>query len=96
MIAAMRKAAKLLAINWPLAWVPAHVTTKRLIDEGTIGEIIEGALLRRQPGARLWHVAGKKATTPEEIAKEKAAELVLQKGPGAADRCSIISATASP
>ncbi|MFL5241461.1 MAG: Gfo/Idh/MocA family protein [Gemmataceae bacterium] len=70
MIAALRKTGKLLAINWPLAWVPAHVTTKRLIDEGTIGEVIEVHYYDGNRGP-LWHVAGKKATTPEEIAKEK-------------------------
>lgn len=30
-----------LAINWPLAWYPTHRTTKRLVDEGRIGEVIE-------------------------------------------------------
>jgi glucose-fructose oxidoreductase len=30
-----------LAINWPLAWFPTHRTTKRLIDEGRIGDVIE-------------------------------------------------------
>ena len=30
-----------LAINWPLAWHPSHITAKRLIDEGTVGEVIE-------------------------------------------------------
>ena len=41
MIAAAEKAGVTLAINWPLAWYPPHVTTKRLIDEGTIGEVLE-------------------------------------------------------
>src|SRR6266704_1476233 len=36
MISAMKPTGKSLAINWPLAWVPAHVTAKRLIDEGEI------------------------------------------------------------
>lgn len=39
MIAATRDG--LLVINWPLAWYPPHITTKRLIDEGAIGEVIE-------------------------------------------------------
>ncbi|WP_321112059.1 Gfo/Idh/MocA family protein [Halorussus salinisoli] len=30
-----------LAINWPLAWYPPHRTTKRLVDEGTVGEVTE-------------------------------------------------------
>jgi glucose-fructose oxidoreductase len=29
------------AVNWPLAWYPSHRTTKRLVDEGTIGDPIE-------------------------------------------------------
>lgn len=41
MIAAQQAAGKLLAINWPLRWVPSHVTAKRLVDEGVIGEVIE-------------------------------------------------------
>jgi len=41
MIHAVSKTGKRLAINWPLAWYPVHVTTKRLIDEGIIGDVIE-------------------------------------------------------
>ena len=33
-LAAVKKSGVRLAINWPLRWYPAHVTTKRLIDEG--------------------------------------------------------------
>lgn len=41
MIRAMEATGKTLVINWPLAWYPPHVTTKRLIDEGVIGDVIE-------------------------------------------------------
>jgi predicted dehydrogenase len=41
MIAAVKKTGKQLAINWPLRWYPPHVTAKRLIDEGRIGQVIE-------------------------------------------------------
>ena len=41
MIAAMQNAGKLLAINWPLAWYPPHLTAKRLLDEGQIGSLQE-------------------------------------------------------
>jgi len=41
MIAALAATGKQLAINWPLRWYPSHVTAKRLIDEGQIGEVIE-------------------------------------------------------
>lgn len=30
-----------LSINWPLAWFPVHMTAKRVIDQGLIGEITE-------------------------------------------------------
>ncbi len=39
MIAALEITGKQLMINWPLRWVASHVTTKRLIDEGLIGEV---------------------------------------------------------
>lgn len=41
MIAAQQKAGRLLAINWPLRWVPSHATAKRLVDEGVIGDVVE-------------------------------------------------------
>lgn len=41
MIAALARTGKQLIINWPLAWYPPHVTSKRLIDEGLIGELCE-------------------------------------------------------
>ena len=37
MIAAM--SGKLLTINWPGAWFPCHLTTKRLINKGALGEV---------------------------------------------------------
>lgn len=41
MLAAMEDTGKQLIINWPLCWVESHLTAKRLIDEGTIGKLIE-------------------------------------------------------
>jgi predicted dehydrogenase len=41
MIAAMQQSGKTMIINWPLAWYPPHLTAKRLIDAGTIGDVIE-------------------------------------------------------
>jgi len=41
MIAAVKKTGKQLVINWPLRWYASHATTKRLIDEGAIGDVME-------------------------------------------------------
>jgi glucose-fructose oxidoreductase len=41
MIEATEEAGVRLAINWPLAWYPPHRTTKRLVDEGAIGDVVE-------------------------------------------------------
>ena len=41
MIAAAKDARRLLAINWPLRWYPAHVTARRLLREGRIGALQE-------------------------------------------------------
>ena len=70
MIAAMQPTGKLLAINWPLAWVPAHVTAKRLIDEGVIGELIE---LHFYDGNRgpLYHLADKIEVSRGEVERQK-------------------------
>ncbi len=70
MIEAMKPTGKILAVNWPLAWYPPHVTTKRLIDEGHIGDVIE---IHYYDGNRgpLWHVADKVETDAETVAREK-------------------------
>ncbi|NUM56143.1 MAG: Gfo/Idh/MocA family oxidoreductase [Candidatus Hydrogenedentes bacterium] len=70
MIAALAKTGKTLAINWPLAWYPTHRTAKRLIDEGTIGDVLEVHYYDGNRGP-LYHVADKVETTPEEIQREK-------------------------
>jgi predicted dehydrogenase len=41
MIAAARRHRVRLAINWPLCWVPAHVTAHQLLSEGVIGKLQE-------------------------------------------------------
>ena len=40
-IDAATMANKLLAVNWPLAWYPSHVTAQRIIAAGTIGDPVE-------------------------------------------------------
>jgi predicted dehydrogenase len=69
MIAAMPPG-KTLAINWPLRWVESHVTAKRLVDEGMIGEVIE---IHSYGGNRgpLYHLADKIEVTAEEVERQK-------------------------
>ena len=59
-----------LAINWPLAWVASHITAKRLIDEGQIGDVLEVHFYDGNRGP-LWHLADKIETTAEEVAAAK-------------------------
>lgn len=68
MIAAARKAKRLLAINWPLRWVPSHVMAHRLIREGRIGQLQE---FHHYGGNRgpLWHTADKVEITPTAAMK---------------------------
>jgi glucose-fructose oxidoreductase len=70
MIAAMKPTGKLLAINWPLAWVESHVTAKRLIDEGAIGELREVHFYDGNRGP-LYHLADKIEVSPEEVERQK-------------------------
>jgi len=80
-ISAMRTADRLLAINWPLAWYPPHVTTKRLVDAGTIGELLEVHFYDGNRGP-LWHVADKVATDAETVAREKGRSWFYQRASG--------------
>ena len=70
MIAAMEEAGRMLAINWPLRWVASHVTAKRLIVEGTIGELRE---VRFYDGNRgpLYHLADKVEVSAAEVERQK-------------------------
>jgi glucose-fructose oxidoreductase len=79
MIAAMASTGKELIINWPLRWYPSHVTAKRLIDEGCIGEVIEVHYYDGNRGP-LWHAADKVETTP--TAEAKAASWFYEKSSG--------------
>ena len=70
MIEAMNESAGRLAINWPLAWYPPHITAKRLLDAGEIGDLIE---VHHYGGNRgpLYHLADKVEVTDEEVARRK-------------------------
>ena len=70
MIAAMKPTGKLMAINWPLAWVPSHVTAKRLIDEGMIGTLREVHFYDGNRGP-LYHLADKTEVTEAEVQAQK-------------------------
>jgi glucose-fructose oxidoreductase len=70
MINAVGKVERKLAVNWPLAWYPAHVTAKRLIDEGAIGEVLEVHFYDGNRGP-LFHLADKVEVTPEEVEAAK-------------------------
>ena len=69
MIAALRKTGRQLIINWPLRWYPTHVTAKRLVDEGAIGQLIQVHYYDGNRGP-LRHLADKIAV-PEALATEK-------------------------
>ncbi|GMV93150.1 MAG: hypothetical protein AMXMBFR82_29280 [Candidatus Hydrogenedentota bacterium] len=81
MIAAMQPTGKRLAINWPLAWYPPHRTTKRLINEGHIGDVLEVHYYDGNRGP-LWHVADKVETTQEEVDAEKSRSWFYKKDHG--------------
>ena len=81
MIAALKKTGKQLIINWPLRWYPPHITAKRLIDEGAIGELLQVHYYDGNRGP-LRHVADKEVV-PEAIASsEKARSWWYKKSAG--------------
>jgi glucose-fructose oxidoreductase len=80
-IRAVERHGQQLAVNWPLAWVPAHVTTKRLIDEGRIGDVLEVHYYDGNSGP-LYHVADKVNTTEEYRKKERETSWFYKKSHG--------------
>ncbi len=70
MIGVMKEADRLLAINWPLAWVESHVTAKRWIDEGRIGKLIEVHSYGGNRGP-LYHLADKVEVSRQEVERQK-------------------------
>jgi len=81
MTAAMDKAGRQLLINWPLAWVASHRTTKRLVDAGAIGDVIETHFYDGNRGP-LWHVHDKIERSAEQVAAEKAESWFYKKEHG--------------
>lgn len=70
MLDAMEGTDRILAINWPLVWVESHITAKRLIDEGVIGDLIEVHFYDGNRGP-LYHLADKVEVTPEAVERQK-------------------------
>jgi glucose-fructose oxidoreductase len=68
MIAAMEKTGKEMIINWPLRWYPPHVTTKKLCDDGVIGQVLQVHYYDGNRGP-LRHGAGKVEKEPGEKSK---------------------------
>ena len=81
MMLAVQATGKTLAINWPLAWYPAHRTAKRLCDEGMIGEVIEVHFYDGNRGP-LYHVADKVEVTKEEVQRRKPGSWFYKKDHG--------------
>ncbi|HEY8884204.1 MAG TPA: gfo/Idh/MocA family oxidoreductase, partial [Chloroflexota bacterium] len=70
-----------LLINWPLAWYPPHVTSKRLVDEGVIGRVIEVHYYDGNRGPTQ-HLADKEEVSPEEAQRRKRESWFYQKEQG--------------
>ncbi|MEM7032730.1 MAG: Gfo/Idh/MocA family oxidoreductase [Chloroflexota bacterium] len=83
MIDAMRQTDRQFAINWPLRWYPCHVTAKRLIDEGLIGEVIEVHYYDGNRGP-LFHRDDKEETDEEYRARKNESWFYSKKEGGGA------------
>ncbi len=81
MISECQRHEVVLAINWPLVWVPGHRTAKRLIDEGRIGQVIEVHYYGGNRGP-LWHTAGKKEISAQDVQREKPRSWFYKKSGG--------------
>lgn len=81
MIAAMAGTGRQLCINWPLRWVESHVTAKRLIDEGLIGDLLEVHSYGGNRGP-LYHVADKEAVSYDEVERQKPTSWWYKKAAG--------------
>ena len=70
MLAAMANSPGMLAINWPLAWYPSHLTAHRLVVEGAIGTLREVHYYDGNRGP-LRHLADKVAVDEAEANRRK-------------------------
>ncbi|MBT8460066.1 MAG: Gfo/Idh/MocA family oxidoreductase [Boseongicola sp.] len=83
MMAAMEGSSKQLIINWPLRWVESHVTAKRLIDEGMVGDLREIHFYDGNRGP-LYHLADKVEVSPEEVERQNQILGGIKRPPAAA------------
>jgi glucose-fructose oxidoreductase len=81
MIAAMKKAGRQLAINWPLRWYRSHVKAKQLCDEGVIGEVLQVHYYDGNRGP-MRHVMDKAEISEEEANRQKAKSWFYDRGRG--------------
>ena len=81
MIRAVAQTGKTLVINWPLAWYPPHVTAKRLVSEGVIGDLLEVHYYDGNRGP-LRHIDDKIEISGEEAARQKSQSWWYQKASG--------------
>lgn len=81
MIAAMAPTGKQMVVNWPLRWVESHVMAKKLIDKGTIGDLIEVHFYDGNRGP-LFHLSDKVEVSPEEVERQKPSSWWYKKAAG--------------
>ena len=80
MVKAMPKD-KVLMINWPLQWVGSHRKAHELIQDGTIGEVLNVWHFGGNRGP-LWHGADKDEKTSSQVASEKPKSWFYKKAHG--------------
>jgi len=80
-LAAVARSGVRLAINWPLRWYPSHVTAKRLIGEGAIGEVTEVHFYDGNRGP-LYHLADKIEVSEEDVRRQKPSSWWYKKAAG--------------
>ena len=81
MIHAVAQTGKTFVINWPLAWYPPHITTKRLLAEGVIGGLLEVHYYDGNRGP-LRHIDDKIEISADEAARQKSQSWWYQKASG--------------
>lgn len=71
MIRAVHGRGKKLAINWPLAWYPAHRTAKRLLEDGAIGQLLNVHYYDGNRGPAMHKMDKVEITDADQLLREK-------------------------